>query len=364
MNTKQILHAVLAAGITFGTCAYAEERQVNIYNWADYIGDTTLADFRKETNINTVYDVFDANETLEAKLLTGNTGYDIVVPSGHFLPRQIKAGVYAKLDLSKLPNYKNLDSKILKRLEQNDPGNQYAIPYMWGTSGIAYNKDKIKQALGVDHIDSWAALFDPEVVKKLHRCGVAVMDSPDELFGAVLHFMGKSTSSTDLKDYEDALELMQKIRPYITYFHSSKFISDLANGDICIAMANSGDGFQAMKRATEAHNGARIEYIVPKEGGNLWIDVLAIPADAKHKDEAHAFINFLLEPQNIAKVSDYIGYANPNTAADPMVLKELLENPAVYPSKEVIDNLYVSTLLPQNVVRWMTRAWTGLKNAK
>ncbi|PTT99117.1 polyamine ABC transporter substrate-binding protein, partial [Pseudomonas sp. HMWF031] len=294
-----------AAGLTLAVNAQAAGT-VHVYNWSDYIGQTTLADFQKETGIKPVYDVFDSNETLEGKLLAGRTGYDVVVPSNHFLGKQIKAGAFQKLDKKLLTNYGNLDPVLLKRLEQNDPGNQYAVPYLWGTNGIGYNVDKIKAVLGVDSIDSWAVLFEPENIKKLQSCGVAFLDSADEMMPTVLNYMGLNANSTNPEDYKKAEAKLLAVRPYVTYFHSSKYITDLANGDICIAVGFSGDMFQARNRAEEAKKGVKIAYTIPKEGGALWFDMLAIPKDSANVKEAHAFINYLLKPEVIAQVSDYV----------------------------------------------------------
>ncbi|PHX51406.1 ABC transporter substrate-binding protein, partial [Pseudomonas syringae pv. syringae] len=295
-------------GLTLTLGAQAKST-VHIYNWSDYIGKTTLTDFEATTGIKPMYDVFDSNETLEAKLLAGRTGYDVVVPSNHFLGKQIKAGAFQKLDKSLLPNYKNLDPALLKRLEKNDPGNQYAVPYLWGTNGIGYNVEKVKAVLGVDKIDSWAVLFEPENIKKLSSCGVAFLDSADEMLPAVLNYLGLDPNSTKEADYKEAEAKLMAIRPYVTYFHSSKYITDLANGDICVAAGFSGDVFQAKARAEEAGKGVKLAYSIPKEGGNLWFDMLAIPADSKNIKQASAFINYMLDPRVIAKVSDEVGYA-------------------------------------------------------
>ena len=352
---------LVGAGLTLAVSVQAAGT-VHIYNWSDYIGSTTLADFQKETGIKPVYDVFDSNETLEGKLLAGRTGYDVVVPSNHFLGKQIKAGAFQKLDKSKLPNYANLDPVLLKRLEQNDPGNVYAVPYLWGTNGIGYNVDKVKQVLGIDRIDSWAVFFEPENLKKLSQCGVSMMDSADEVFPAVLNYMGMDPRSENPEDFKKAEAKLLTIRPYITYFHSSKYVSDLANGDICVAFGYSGDVFQAANRAKEAKNGVNIAYSIPKEGSNLWFDLLAIPADASNPKEAHSFVNNLLDPQVIAKVSASVGYANPNPAAKQYMDPELVNNPEVYPPQEVLDKLYISTTPPQPIMRLMTRSWSKVKS--
>jgi putrescine transport system substrate-binding protein len=354
---------LVGAGLTIAISVQAAGT-VHIYNWSDYIGETTLADFQKETGIKPVYDVFDSNETLEGKLLAGRTGYDVVVPSNHFLGKQIKAGAFQKLDKSKLPNYSNLDPVLLKRLEQNDPGNQYAVPYLWGTNGIGYNVDKVKAVLGVDKIDSWDVVFEPQNIKKLQSCGVAFLDSADEMMPTVLNYMGLDANSTNPEDYKKAEAKLLAVRPYVTYFHSSKYIADLANGDICVAIGFSGDMFQARNRAAEAKKGVNIAYSIPKEGGALWFDMLAIPKDSSNVKEAHAFINYLLKPEVIAQVSDYVGYANPNPGSDKLMEQSIRTDESVYPPQAVLDKTYVSIELPPNIQRLMTRSWTKVKSGK
>ncbi|EPL14833.1 polyamine ABC transporter substrate-binding protein [Pseudomonas sp. CF161] len=354
---------LVGAGLTLAVSVQAAPT-VHIYNWSDYIGQSTLADFEKATGIKPVYDVFDSNETLEGKLLAGHTGYDVVVPSNHFLGKQIKAGAFQKLDKAQLSNYSNLDPVLLKRLEKNDPGNQYAVPYLWGTNGIGYNVEKVKAALGVDKIDSWAMLFEPENIKKLSGCGVAFLDSADEMLPAVLNYMGLSPNSQNPEDYKKAEAKLLAVRPYVTYFNSSKYISDLANGEICVAAGFSGDVFQAKARAAEAGKGVEIAYVIPKEGGNLWFDMLAIPRDAGNVKEAHAFINYLLKPEVIAQVSDAVGYANPNPKAGELMDQAVRTDEAVYPAQAIVDKLYVNSELPPKIQRLMTRSWTKVKSGK
>ncbi|UUT25509.1 polyamine ABC transporter substrate-binding protein [Pseudomonas sp. T8] len=354
---------LVGAGLTLAVSTYAAPT-VHIYNWSDYIGQSTLADFEKATGIKPLYDVFDSNETLEGKLLAGRTGYDVVVPSNHFLGKQIKAGAFQKLDKAQLPNYSNLDPVLLKRLEKNDPGNQYAVPYLWGTNGIGYNVEKVKAALGVDKIDSWAMLFEPENIKKLSSCGVAFLDSADEMLPAVLNYMGLDPNSQNPDDYKKAEAKLLAVRPYVTYFNSSKYISDLANGEICVAAGFSGDVFQAKARAAEAGKGIEIAYVIPKEGGNLWFDMLAIPKDAGNVKQAHAFINYLLKPEVIAQVSDSVGYANPNPKAGELMDQSVRKDEAVYPAQEIVDKLYVNSELPPKIQRLMTRSWTKVKSGK
>lgn len=358
---KKLISLCLPALLCAATAAHAEGT-VRIYNWADYIAPNTLADFQQATGIQPTYDVFDSNETLESKLLTGRSGYDVVVPSNHFLARQIKAGAFQKLDRSKLPNWKNLDPVLMKHLQDNDPGNQYAVPYLWGTNGIGYNVDKVKAALGIDKIDSWAVLFEPENIKKLQKCGVALLDSPDEVFPAVLNYMGLDPRSEKPADYDAAEAKLKAIRPYVTYFHSSKYVTDLANGDICVAFGYSGDVLQAAARAQDAKNGVNVAYAIPKEGANIWFDMLAIPKDADHPEQALAFINYVLDPKVIAQISDTVGYANPNPASNSLMKPDVLNNPSVYPSPEVMSKLYASTIQTPAIMRTMTRKWTSIKS--
>ncbi|ERI53998.1 ABC transporter substrate-binding protein [Pseudomonas sp. EGD-AK9] len=358
---KTLITSALALGLN--TLAQAAGT-VHIYNWSDYIGEDTLAQFEAATAIKPLYDVFDSNETLEGKLLAGRSGYDIVVPSNHFLGKQIKAGAFQKLDKAKLPNWNNLDPALLKQLEANDPGNQYAVPYLWGTNGIGYNVEKVKAVLGVDSIDSWAVLFEPENMAKLSQCGVAFLDSADEMIPSVLNYLGLDPNSTNPDDYAKAEAKLLAVRPHVTYFHSSKYIGDLANGEICVAAGFSGDILQAADRAEEAGKGIEIAYSIPKEGGNLWFDMLAIPADAANVEQAHAFIDFLLQPQVIAEVSDYVGYANPNTQAGALMDQEVRNDPSVYPPQAVLDKLFISAELPVKVQRLMTRSWTKIKSGQ
>ena len=259
---------------------------------------------------------------------------------------------------------KNLDPALLKQLEVSDPGNQYAVPYLWGTNGIGYNVAKVKEVLGDQPIDSWAILFEPENMKKLAKCGVAFMDSGDEMLPAALNYLGLDPNTHDPKDYKKAEEVLTKVRPYVSYFHSSKYISDLANGNICVAFGYSGDVFQAAARAEEAGKGIDIQYVIPKEGANLWFDLMAIPADAKAADNAYAFIDYLLRPEVIAKVSDYVGYANAIPGARPLMDKSVSDSEEVYPPQAVLDKLYVSAVLPAKVLRLQTRTWTRIKTGK
>lgn len=353
-----------ATVVSIGTAAQAEE-VVNVYNWSDYIAEDTLDNFQEATGIRPVYDVFDSNEVLEAKLLSGSSGFDIVVPSNQFLGKQIKAGAFMPLDRSKLPNWENLDPTLLRALETNDPGNQYAFPYLWGTTGIGYNPEKVKAVLGEDApVNSWDLVFKPENMEKLASCGVAFLDAPAEIIPSALFYLGLDPNSTNADDYPKAQDLLMSVRPHITYFHSSKFITDLANGDICVAAGYSGDVFQAAYRAEEAENGVNISYIIPKEGTALWFDMMAIPKDAPNADNAHAFINYIMRPDVIAPITDYVAYANPNKASDELVDPEIRNDPAIYPTDEVLERLYVNVPRPMSAQRLMTRTWSRIKSGR
>jgi putrescine transport system substrate-binding protein len=339
------------------------ESIVRIYNWSDYIGDATIDRFQRETGIRVIYDVFDSNEVLEAKLLSGASGYDIVVPTSDFMGRQILAGVFQPLDKTMLTNYDNLDPELMSFIESFDPGNVYGVPYLWGTTGIGYNRDMVEAALGsAAPVDSLDLIFQPENLSRLADCGVAFLDAPQEVFEAVLNYLGLNPNSTTPDDYRiEARRILDPIRPYITYFHSSQYINDLANGDICIAFGWSGDILQAAARAREAANGHRIAYSIPREGALMWFDMLAIPADSRHADNAHRFIDFILRPEVIAEITEYVKYANPNLKATPLVPPEIRDNPGIYPPPEVRNNLFTDEVTPPAVDRVMTRVWTSVK---
>lgn len=327
---------VMAASVT----ASADEKTLHIYNWSDYIAPNTVPDFQKETGIKVVYDVFDSNEVLEGKLMAGSTGFDLVVPSASFLERQLAAGVFQPLDKSKLPNYKNMDPELLKMVAQHDPGNKYAIPYLWATTGIGYNVDKVKAVLGKDApVDSWDLALKPENLEKLKSCGVSFLDAPAEIYATVLNYLHLDPNSTKASDYTGAANnLLLKLRPNIRYFHSSQYINDLANGDICVAIGWAGDVMQAGNRAKEAKNGVNVAYSIPKEGALAFFDVFAIPADAKNLDEAYQFLNYLMEPKVIAQISNTVYYASGNKAATPLVNEDVRNNPGIYPPADVQAN--------------------------
>jgi putrescine transport system substrate-binding protein len=344
--------------------AQSEEQVLNVYNWSDYIAENTIADFEKETGIKVRYDVYDSNETLEGKLLAGNSGYDIVVPSANFLEKQIKAGIYRTIDKSKIPNLKNMNPDIMQRLALHDPENAHAVNYMWGTTGIGYNVDKIAKAMPNAPIDSWHMVFDPAVVKNLKSCGVAVLDSPSEMTDMVLAYLGKDPNSQSPDDLKLVEATLLSIRPYIKYIHSSQYIADLASGEICIAVGYSGDILQARDRAKENNTGAKIAYSVPKEGTIIWFDSLAIPKDAPHPDNAHLFIDYLMRPDVIANVSNTTNYANGNAAATPLVKDSVRNDPGVYPPPEIKAKLFPNLADTEEFSRLENRTWTRFATGK
>ncbi|WP_137974528.1 polyamine ABC transporter substrate-binding protein [Pseudomonas sp. F(2018)] len=358
---KKLLAAALC-GLTLAGTAQAADRELKVYNWFDYITPETLTQFKQNSGIKLTYDIFDTNEALEAKLLTGNSGYDLVVPSNVFLAKQVEAGVFQKLDRSKLPNWQHLDPQLMKLIEANDPGNQYAVPYMYGTVLIGFNPDKVKAALGADApVDSWDLIFKEENIAKLQQCGVALLDSPSEILPLALHYLGLPPNSKEPADYAKAEQLLSKIRPHVRYFHSSKYMSDIANGEICVAVGYSGSFSQAANNAKQAKNGVTVDMRLPKEGAPIWFDMMAIPKDAKNIDEAHAFINYLLQPQVIAPISDFVGYPNPNKDATALVAESIRNNPNLYPTAEAMQKLYTLEPLPRAAERARTRAWSKIK---
>ncbi|GAA6131443.1 polyamine ABC transporter substrate-binding protein [Halopseudomonas sabulinigri] len=362
---QKTLLAMTTAALLGGVGVAQADGKLNIYNWSDYIAEDTIANFEKETGIQVTYDVYDSNDVLDAKLLTGRSGFDIVVPSNNFLTKQIKAGVYLELDHSKLPNMSNLNPELMKQMESIDPGSAHSIPYLWGTNGIGYNVEKVEAALGGEAPpNSWALIFDPKYTSKLSSCGISMLDSADEMLPNALAYLGLDPNSNNADDIKKAEELLLGVRKDITYFHSSRYISDLANGDICVAAGFSGDIFQAAARAEEAENGIDIKYIIPKEGATLWFDMLAIPKDSSNPDNAHAFINYILRPDVIAPITDYVAYANPNKASNEMVDEEIFNDPAIYPTDEVMSRLYVNVPRSMAGQRLMTRAWSRIKSGR
>ena len=335
---------------------------VKIYNWSSYIAPDTTKNFQKQTGIGFSYDVYDSNETLDGKLMTGNSGYDVVFPSNHFMARQIQGGALKKLDKSQLPNWKNLNPVLLKALENNDPGNAHGFPYLWGSTGIGYNIDKVKAVLGDNApVDSWDLIFKPEYMEKLSKCGVAILDNGPELLPIALNYLGLPPHSKKPEDYKKAEALLMKVRPYVAYFHSSKYTGDLANGDICVAVGFCGDVLQAESRAKEAKNGVKIGYQIPKEGAAIWFDMVAMPADAPDEKAGYAFMNYLLEPQVMADITNSVHYANGNRAADSLVDPEIKADTKIYPSDEMMGKLFALEAMPLNIDRIRTRVWNTIR---
>jgi len=368
-NRRRAAAAVVGALALLGAgAANAADRVVHVYNWSDYIDKTVLDDFTKETGIKVQYDVYDDNATLETKLLAGKTGYDIVVPTSSFLARQIKAGVHAKLDKAKLTNLKNMWPWVMDKLKAFDPGNEHAVDYMWGTTGIGYNTAKIKAIMPDAPLGSWAMVFDPKVAAKFKDCGIMMLDADEEIIPAMLTYLGKNPDSKDPKDYKAAQDALLKIRPFVRKFHSSEYINAMANGEICMAVGWSGDFSQAQSRAaeknkTETDEAKKVDiaYFIPKEGAAMWFDSMVVPADAPDKAEATEFINFIMRPDVIAKCSKAVGYANGNLAAQKLMDKALLEDNTVYPDEATQKRLFTLTPLDQKAQRARTDAWRAVK---
>ncbi|MGY3438280.1 MULTISPECIES: polyamine ABC transporter substrate-binding protein [unclassified Marinovum] len=357
-NSVMVCTAALALGASM---AAAEE--VRVYNWSDYIDEALLEKFETETGLELIYDVFDSNEVLETKMLAGGSGYDVVVPTGTFLQRQIQAGAFQKLDPEMLPNAGNMWDVVSSRTEQYDPENAYSINYMWGTTGLGVNVGKVKELLGEDApIDSWALVFDPANMEKLAGCGVHFLDAPAEMIPAALKFIGEDPNSHDPDVIAKAEGVYMPVRPYIQKFHSSEYINALANGDICVAVGWSGDILQARDRAAEADNGVVIAYNAPSEGAQMWFDQMAIPVDAPNPEGAHKFLNFIMNAENMAAASNYVNYANGNKASQAHLIEDVISDPAIYPSEAALNNLFTTTPFPPKVQRVVTRLWTKIKS--
>ncbi|MFN3890070.1 MAG: polyamine ABC transporter substrate-binding protein [Beijerinckiaceae bacterium] len=349
----------------FSVCgAIAQTRAVHVYNWSDYIDPRLLDEFTRETGIKVVYDTYDSNETLEAKLLAGRSGYDIVVPSGTFLQRQIQAGVYQPLDRTRLPNAKFVWPEIDAKLAVYDPGNRHAVNYMWFTTGIAYDVAKAKARMGDQPMNTWDVIFKPEVLRKFADCGVYVLDSPEDLFAIALRYLRLNPDSKAPGDLAKASSLLQRMRPHVRRFHSSEYINALANGDICLAVGWSGDSFQAKNRAREASNGIDVEYVIPREGTLMSMDNIAIPKDAGNVNEAYAFVDFLLRPENAARNSLASNFANGVLASKSLIPDEITGNKAIYPDEEVMSRLFTVAPPDRQAQRTMTREWTRIKTGR
>ncbi len=354
----------LAAGTAVGP-ALAQGGVVNVYNWSDYIAPDTIARFEAETGIRVVYDVFDSNETLEAKLLTGNSGYDVVVPTSGHLRRQIEAGVYQPLDKALLPNLANMDPALMEAAAAYDPGNEHAVIYMWLTTGIGYDAAKLAERLGPDApADSWALVFDPANAEKFADCGIAFLDSPTDMLPSAMAYLGLDPTSDAREDFEAAAALLQTVRPFVRYFNSSQYISDLANGEICVAVGYSGDVFIAADRAEAAGAGIDVRYAIPKEGALLSFDMLAIPVDAPNRENAHALIDFIMRPEITADITNFVYFANANLPAMAFVGPEIAGDAAIFPPPEVRAKLFPAMTYDARTDRLITRLWTTLKTGR
>jgi putrescine transport system substrate-binding protein len=344
--------------------ALPKERVVNYYNWSDYQDPTVLDQFTKETGIKVRYDTFDSNDTLEAKLLAGGSGYDVVVPTAYFLARQITAGIFQPFDKSKLPNLAYAWPEIAKRLAGYDPGNQYAVNYMWGTTGIGYNVKDVKRILGPEAvIDSWDYVFNPDKIAKFKDCGIHLLDSSDDIMSAGLHYLHLDPNTSDPGDLQKVTELLLKIRPYVRKFHSSEYLNALATGEICFVVGFSGDVKQAQTRAAQAKGGIELGYSIPKEGAQLWFDNLAIPKDAPDPEEAHELINYLIKPEVAAKNTNYVSYANGDVPSQ-FIDKPILDDRTIYPDAATMANFYTIIAHDQKTQRLINRLWTRIKTGE
>ncbi len=364
MKLKRLLHlGVFTVCGLVAAVSSAQGPTVNFYNWYDFIAPEAPKDFEKETGTPMLLDTFDSADVMQSKLMVGRSGYDVAVVTNSALPNLIKAGVLKELDNSQLSNRSNLDPDILAKVAQNDPGNRYSIPYLWGTTGIGYDVDQVTKIFGDETpADSWDLIFKEENIKKLSQCGVAMLDSPSEIIPITLHYLGLPPDSTNPADYEKAEALLLKIRPYITYFDSSRFITDLANGNICAVVAWSGGVYDAKTSAERAKNGRQLAYRIPREGSSVWIENLVLLKDAPHPEQGMQFINYMLRPEVIAKSTNYLSYPNGNKTALAFVNENLRNNPDIYPPAATLATLFPSQPLPLKIERVRTRVWSKVKS--
>jgi len=370
MSVSHLRHAVAGAALLAmtglsalsATPALAADTELNVYNWSDYIAKDTIPNFEKETGIHVKYDNYDSDDTLQAKLLAGSSGYDIVVPTSNYMAKQIQAGVYQKIDKAQMPNLKNLNPVLMKMIADADPGNQYGVPWAYGTDGIGYNVQAVEKALGANApVDSWSLVFDPANLSKLKGCGVSFLDQAVDVFAAVLQYMHKDPNSTNPADYQAAFEVLKKVRPYITQFNSSGYTNDLVNNDICVAVAWSGDVGIAHRRAEEAHRSYTLKFTNPKEGGLLWFDVMVIPKDAPHPEAALKWINYIEDPKVNAQITNEVFYPTANKAAHQFVTPAVVQDPTVYPPEDVLKKMTLMKPLPTDILRLENRLWAQLK---
>ena len=358
---KTLALAGAAIAMPFVQRARAEDAVLNVYNWADYIGETTIEDFQKISGIKVTYDTYSSTDEMQAKMLAGSTGYDVVNMAGLSLPRFVKSGVYAKLDKSKLPSLGNLDPDVMRISEGFDAGHLYGIPYMWGSVGITYNLDMIKKRLPDADLESLDTIFKPENAAKLADCGISMLDEPTDVIEMALTYLGKDGNTTNTGDYQAVIDLYKPIRKHIRTFDSTNYLNAIPNKELCVINNWSGDYSTAKTRAKDAGVDISLGYFVPKTGAPAWVDMMCIPADAKHVENAHKFLEYLLQPEVIAKCSDFTNYANANLASKPFIKPEVLNNPAVYPTAEVMKRLWTPKPLNEDQDREMTRAFTTIK---
>lgn len=338
------------------------EGSLNVYNWANYIGETTLDDFQKATGISVTYDNYASLEELSAKMLAGSTGYDVVFQAGMDAPPLLRAGIYSKLDKSRLPSWGNLDPTILKIVAGWDPGNEHGVPYMWGSVGLAFNVDMVRQRLPGGDMQSLDILFKPENAERLADCGISILDSPTNIMLMVLKYLGKNPDTATEADYQAAADLFKPIRKYIKTFDNSNFLNALPNKELCVANSWSGDYATATTRAKEAGIDINLAYYVPKSGSPAWCDLMCIPSDSQNKENAYKFLEFMLQPNVIAKCSNATNYANANLKATPLIDKTISSNPAIYPNHEMMERLYTPQALTEEQLRQLTRIWTAVKS--
>jgi len=344
--------------------AAKSEKVLHVYNWADYVAESTIRDFEARTGITVVYDVYDSSEVLETKLLTGSSGYDVVLPSGALTHRLIQAGALQKLDKSKLRNLGNLDPQIMELVAANDPGNEHSVPYLRGTTGIGYNPDMVEKLIGTRTIDSLTSIFDPAVASKLAGCGITWLDAPADMFQLAFIYLGLDANSHRPEDLAAAEALLTRVRPYVRYFHSSQYLNDLASGEVCLSVGWSGGIEQARNRGAQAESPVEVIYVIPKEGAPLWCDMVAIPVDAPHAENAHLFLDYLMEPAVMAGITNTVGQANGNAASLPYVAAAIRNDPSIYPSKEVYGRLTIDRSWSPEQMHAINRVWTRIKTAR
>ena len=364
--TGKLMVGLTLAGLmtVAATSAMAQEEKVlNIYNWSDYIAVDTIQNFEKETGIKVRYDTFDNNEILHAKLVAGKTGYDIVVPSSGWARLQMDGGLLRKLDKAQLPNLKYLDPDIQSQIASLDPGNQYLVNWLWGYTTIGINTAKVKAALGAEPMPAnvWELFFNPKYVSKLKSCGVSVLDSASEVLPVALHYLGKDPFSKNSADYQEASNLLKSVRPYVTLFSSSGYINDMAGGSVCLALGWNGDINIARQRAIDGKTGQDIVALIPKNGGILFFDMMAIPVDAPHAKNAHMFINYIMRPEVHASLTNKVFYANPNKESRKLIKPEVAQNPSVFPSTPEMATMVPPKALTNDLRRLITRVYTSFK---